>query len=116
MPFGGVTVRRFSKAKSVADRLGICPRTVFRWADAGKITRHKINACVGLFDEAKVAVLIDSGGHVRLPDVLARDRLAGLPDPGKEVVPHLPRGEKTHRIHISNLFHLKLPPIRFTLS
>lgn len=59
-PFDGVTVRRFSKAKSVADRLGICPQTVFRWADAGKITRHKINARVVLFDEAEVAALIDS--------------------------------------------------------
>jgi hypothetical protein len=58
--FNGMTARRFSKAKSVADRLGICPRTVFRWADAGRITRHKINARVVLFDEAEVTALIDS--------------------------------------------------------
>jgi predicted site-specific integrase-resolvase len=50
----GVGGRRFSKAKSIAGRLGICPRTIFRWADAGMITRHKINARVVLFDDAEV--------------------------------------------------------------
>lgn len=56
----GVGGRRFSKAKSIAGRLGICPRTLFRWADAGKITRHKINSRVVLFDDAEVIALIDS--------------------------------------------------------
>ena len=54
------TVRKFSKAKSIAARLGVCPRTIFRWADTGKIARHKTNARVVLFDEAEVAALIDS--------------------------------------------------------
>ena len=58
--FNGVGGRRFSKAKSIAGRLGICPRTLFRWADAGKITRHKINARVVLFDDAEVVAFIDS--------------------------------------------------------
>lgn len=52
--------RKFSKARSVAERLGICPRTIFRWADAGKITRHKINARVVLFDEVEVIAFIES--------------------------------------------------------
>jgi excisionase family DNA binding protein len=56
----GVGGRKFSKARSVAERLGICPRTIFRWADAGKITRHKINARVVLFDESEVTAFIDS--------------------------------------------------------
>jgi len=56
----GVGGRRFSKAKSIADRLGICPRTIFRWADAGMITRHKINARVVLFDDAEVVAFIES--------------------------------------------------------
>lgn len=56
----GVAGRRFSKAKSIADRLGICPRTLFRWANAGKITRHKINARVVLFDDAEVVAFIES--------------------------------------------------------
>lgn len=66
-PFDGVSVRRFSKAKSVADRLGVCPRTIVRWANAGKITRHKINARVVLFDEAEVVALIDSARVVARP-------------------------------------------------
>ncbi len=53
-------VRKFSKARSVAERLGICPRTIFRWADAGKIPRHKINARVVLFDEVEVIAFIES--------------------------------------------------------
>ena len=56
----GVGGRKFSKARSVAERLGICPRTIFRWADGGKITRHKINARVVLFDEVEVIAFIDS--------------------------------------------------------
>jgi predicted site-specific integrase-resolvase len=52
--------RRFAKAKPIAARLGICTRTLFRWADAGLIARHKINARIVLFDEAEVAALIDS--------------------------------------------------------
>ena len=58
--FNGMGGRRFSKARSIADRLGICPRTLFRWADAGKITRHKINARVVLFDDAEVVAFIES--------------------------------------------------------
>ena len=56
----GVGGRRFSKAKSIAGRLGICSRTLFRWADAGKITRHKINSRVVLFDDAEVVAFIEA--------------------------------------------------------
>lgn len=62
-PRGGsidLAARKFSKARSIAERLGICPRTIFRWADAGKIARHKINARVVLFDENEVAAFIES--------------------------------------------------------
>ena len=52
--------RRFSKPRCVAKNLGICPRTLFRWANAGKITRHKINARVVLFDEAEVVSFIEA--------------------------------------------------------
>lgn len=57
---GGLAGRRFSKAKAIADRLGVCPRTIFRWADDGLISRHKINARVVLFDEAEVMAFIAS--------------------------------------------------------
>jgi hypothetical protein len=53
-------IRKFSKARIIACRLGLCSRTILRWLDAGKITRHKINARVVLFDEAEVSALIDS--------------------------------------------------------
>lgn len=56
----GDEIRRFSKAKTIAERLGVCPRTVFRWADAGRLARHKINARVVLFDEAEVLAFIES--------------------------------------------------------
>lgn len=53
-------IRRFSKAKTIAQKLGVCPRTVFRWADQGMLARHKINARVVLFDEAEVLALVQS--------------------------------------------------------
>ena len=56
----GLTGRSFSKAKVLAQRLGVCPRTIFRWADDGMISRHKINARVVLFDEQEVAAFLDS--------------------------------------------------------
>jgi predicted DNA-binding transcriptional regulator AlpA len=56
----GPVERRFSKAKAIAERLGVCPRTIFRWADDGKLARHKINARVVLFDEAEVLALIQA--------------------------------------------------------
>lgn len=62
-PRGGsvdLAARKFSKARSIAERLGICPRTIFRWADTGKITRHKINARVVLFDDAEVFAFVRS--------------------------------------------------------
>jgi len=58
--FAGAKGRTFSKAKPIAARLGICPRTLFRWADDGKIARHKINARVVLFDEAEIVTFIES--------------------------------------------------------
>ena len=40
--------------------LGIRLRTLFRWADAGMITRYKINTRVVLFDDAEVVAFIES--------------------------------------------------------
>jgi hypothetical protein len=55
----GLTTRRFSKAKTIATQLGVCRRTIFRWANAGLLTRHKINDHVVLFDEAEVLALVE---------------------------------------------------------
>lgn len=59
-PITGESIRRFRKAKAIAEKLGVCPRTIFRWADGGMLTRHKINARVVLFDETEVLALIES--------------------------------------------------------
>ena len=56
----GLAGRRFTKAKALSAKLGVCPRTLFRWANAGQITRHKISARVVLFDESEIAAFIDS--------------------------------------------------------
>ena len=60
-------VRKFSKARTIARRLDVCSRTIFRWADQGKITRHKINDRVVVFDEAEVAALIGEARGVSPP-------------------------------------------------
>lgn len=60
-------MRKFSKARTIARRLDVCSRTIFRWADQGKITRHKINDRVVLFDETEVAALIGEA-RVSPPD------------------------------------------------
>ena len=49
---------RFSKALTVAARIGLHPRTIHRWAAAGLIQRFKVNDRVVLFDEAEVQQFI----------------------------------------------------------
>jgi hypothetical protein len=60
------TIRQFSKAKVIAEKLGVCPRTIFRWADQGRIARHKINPRVVLFDEMELIALLHSARVRRL--------------------------------------------------
>ncbi|HUJ44916.1 MAG TPA: helix-turn-helix domain-containing protein [Opitutaceae bacterium] len=67
VPRADTTIRRFSKAKVVADRLGVCPRTIFRWANDGKFARHKTNARIVLFDEAEVAAFVDAARIENIP-------------------------------------------------
>ena len=55
-----VPMRRFSRVKVIADRLGVHPRTIFRWADQGTLTRYTVNSRVVLFDEAEVMALMES--------------------------------------------------------
>lgn len=59
-PSEGAGVRKYSKARPIAARIGLHPKTIFRWADAGKIHRHKINERTVLFDEAEIAAFIAS--------------------------------------------------------
>jgi hypothetical protein len=60
VPASTPSLSTFNKAKVIAQKLGVCPRTIFRWADEGRITRHKINARVVLFDEAEVVSLVQA--------------------------------------------------------
>lgn len=58
-PVVTVQPRQFCKARKLASRFGVCPKTIFRWADDGKIARFKINDRVVLFDEAEVSAFIE---------------------------------------------------------
>jgi hypothetical protein len=56
-----LVLRKFSKAAVIAQKVGMtCTKTIFRWAQAGHITPHRINQRVVLFDEAEVARFIAS--------------------------------------------------------
>jgi len=52
--------RRYSKAKPLATKIGVCTKSLFRWADEGLISRFKLNARLVLFDEAEVERYIQS--------------------------------------------------------
>lgn len=49
-----ITPGRFLKAKPIAARFGVCPKTIHRWANAGFVHQYKVTARVVLFDEAEV--------------------------------------------------------------
>ena len=48
----------YLKAKPLASRIGVSAKTLFRWADAGLIHRHKVNDRIVLFDEREVSAFI----------------------------------------------------------
>jgi len=52
--------RKMSKAGPLAVRLGLNKKTLFRWADAGKVSRFKINDRIVLFDERQVDAFIEA--------------------------------------------------------
>ena len=52
--------RKMSKAAPLAARLGLNKKTLFRWADAGKVSRFKINDRIVLFDERQVDAFIEA--------------------------------------------------------
>lgn len=52
--------KKFAAAKSLSEQLDVCPRTIFRWADAGKIARHKVSPRLVLFDVGEVLHVIES--------------------------------------------------------
>jgi hypothetical protein len=54
------SLRKFSKAKSIAKQIGVHPKTLFRWAEEGRISRFKLNPRIVVFDLSEVAALIKS--------------------------------------------------------
>jgi hypothetical protein len=50
---------QFSKARPLALRIGVSAKTIFRWAEAGLISRRKVNARVVLFDIAEVISFVE---------------------------------------------------------
>jgi hypothetical protein len=50
---------RFAKAAPTAERCGVCPKTIHRWALSGLIHAHKINARTVLFDLHEVEAFIE---------------------------------------------------------
>ena len=61
---------RYLRARQVAERLGVCTKTIFRWATDGLLTPIKISDRVVLFSEAEVMQLIESSRRPHV-DVLA---------------------------------------------
>lgn len=59
-PVAPTATRKFSKARALAARYGICSRTLFRFADRNLISRFKLNARVVVFAEDEVAALFES--------------------------------------------------------
>lgn len=53
------TERKFAKARALAAKINVHPKTLHRWANAGLVHRHKLNARTVLFDEAEVIGLIE---------------------------------------------------------
>jgi hypothetical protein len=53
--------RKFSKARPLARQVGLHPKTLFRLAEAGKISAFRVNSRLVLFDEAEVVGLIEAG-------------------------------------------------------
>lgn len=71
-PLDTRSIGKYSKARAIAARLGVCPRTIFRWADDGKLRRHKINARVVLFDESEVSNLLSASRIEKTMELFVR--------------------------------------------
>ncbi len=72
-------LRRFSRPAVIAAQLGICTRTLRRWADRGLITRHKINARVVFFDETEVSAVITAASIVPIHQINRDGSNRGVP-------------------------------------
>lgn len=48
----------YAKARVIAANIGVHPKSLFRWADAGHIARYKLNARIVLFSVKEVMAYI----------------------------------------------------------
>jgi hypothetical protein len=55
-----IAAPEYGKAKAVAPIVGVSTKTLFRWAEAGHISRFKLNARTVLFSPAEVAAYVRS--------------------------------------------------------
>ena len=46
--------RRFSKARPIAQKIGLCPKTIRRWSNKGYIKRFKLSDRISLYDEKEI--------------------------------------------------------------
>lgn len=52
--------KQYSRGKPLAKSIGVCSKTLSRWADAGYISRRKINGRVVIYDVAETHRFIES--------------------------------------------------------
>ena len=52
--------RDYAKARPIADKIGLCPKTIRRWANKGFIKRFKLSDRISLYDEKEVHDFIQS--------------------------------------------------------
>jgi hypothetical protein len=46
--------RGFSKARPIAQKIGLCPKTIRRWSNKGYIKRFKLSDRISLYDEKEI--------------------------------------------------------------
>jgi hypothetical protein len=46
--------RGFSKARPIAQKIGLCPKTIRRWSNLGYITRFKLSDRISLYSEEEI--------------------------------------------------------------
>ena len=73
----GAPARKFSRARILANRYGICSRTVFRFADRGLINRYRVNARLVMFADDEVAAMFESSRAGKTALVVSESKPTG---------------------------------------
>jgi len=51
---------KFSKARPIAMKIGLCPKTIRRWSNLGYITRFKLSDRISLYSEKEIYEYIEA--------------------------------------------------------